>query len=173
MLSSLQLALVEYCNISEFEELYDRTVSRAYAEAYSILRDEMLAEDCVSEVFLSVAKNLDTVRALPQKKQLCYIIICVRNKAADMLKKNKPELSSGLLDEASLSFEGADYSLVEWKECLAKLPRTDTEILYLRYILGLDYKQISASLGISRGAARVRLFTAKAHLKELFGKEVP
>lgn len=174
MLSAAIMTILEYADIPIFEELYNRTRNKAYAEALDMLGDASLAEDCVSEAFLSVAKNLSTVSGLTQKQQLRYVMICVRNAASDMLKKKKSAPCTELIDEElPLPTEGSEYSLVEWKECLRRLGQTDMDILYLRYILGLDYRQISSMLGISEGAARTRLYTAKAHLRELFGKEEP
>lgn len=128
---------------------------------------------CISEAFLSIAKNFQIVNTLEPNKQLKFIVISIRNTAKDTLKKEKSNLNTEEYDDDSFFTEEgfSEYSIVDWNESIKMLTQTDKDILYLRCILQLEYKEIAKTLGISQGAARVRVYTARENLKKLLGKE--
>lgn len=76
-------------DISAFEILYKECKSKAYIIAYNILKNESLAEVCVSEVFFSVAKNFKKVNNLTSYEKQKYVVISVRNKPFNILTKEK------------------------------------------------------------------------------------
>ena len=61
MLPIIFLDLVDEEDLPDFEKLYNEQKMRAYKIAFNLLKNESLAEDCVSEAFLSIAKNFKTV----------------------------------------------------------------------------------------------------------------
>lgn len=89
------------------------------------------------------------------------------------MKKEKINLNTEEYDDDSFFTEEgfSEYSIVDWNESIKMLTQTDKDILYLRCILQLEYKEIAKTLGISQGAARVRVYTARENLKKLLGKE--
>lgn len=76
-------------DISAFEILYKECKSKAYIIAYNILKNESLAEECVSEVFFSVAKNFKKVNNLTSYEKQKYVVISIRNRAFNILSKEK------------------------------------------------------------------------------------
>ena len=82
----IYMVLVDDDDVSDFEVLYRECRNKAYIIAYKILKNESLAEECVSEVFLSVAKNFKKVNNLTSYEKQKYVVISVRNKA---LRKKK------------------------------------------------------------------------------------
>ena len=58
-----------------FEKLYNKYKNKAYLGAMDFLNNSSLAEECVSETFLSIAKNFQIVNNLKPNKQLKYIVI--------------------------------------------------------------------------------------------------
>lgn len=166
--------LVDETDLNAFETIYNKYKQKAFLVAKDILCNDALAEECVSEVFLSIAKSFQIINNLNANKQLKYIVICSRNKALDLLKKEKKHSMEAVEFDDEEYFTDNDYSKFEmehWRRCIGKLNQTDRDSLYLRCVLQLDYKKISRSLGISRNAARARVFKAKAHLKEIIRKE--
>lgn len=156
-----------------FEKLYNKYKNKAYLVAMDFLNNSSLAEECVSETFLSIAKNFQIVNNLKPNKQLKYIVISIRNTAKDILKKEKHNLNTEEYDDDIFFMDESfsEYSIVDWNESIKMLNQTDKDILYLRCILQLDYIEISKMLGISQGAARARVFAVKGKLKKLIGKE--
>lgn len=170
----MYMALIDDENDKKaFEKLYKKHKNKAFLVAMDCLNNIALAEECVSEAFLSIAKNFQIVNNLEPNKQLKYVVISIRNTSKDLLKKEKHNLNTEEYDDDSFFTEEgfSEYSIVDWSESIKKLSQADKDILYLRCILQLDYKAISKMLGISQGAARVRVFTARENLKKLLGKE--
>ncbi len=156
-----------------FEKLYNKYKNKAYLVAMDCLNNNSLAEECVSEAFLSIARNFQIVNNLEPNKQLKYIVISIRNTAKDTMKKEKINLNTEEYNDENyyLADSYSEFDIIAWRSCISQLSQTDKDILYLRCILNLNYKEISKILGISQGAARVRVFTAREKLKKLLGKE--
>lgn len=173
MLPMIYMAIVDDDDIPAFEKLYNKYKHKAYLVAMDFLNNTVLAEDCVSEAFIAIARNFQIVNKLEPNKQLKYVVICIKNTAKDILKKEKINLNTEEYDDESYFTDSSysEYSLVDWKECLKRLNQTDMDILYLRCVLRLEYKEICQMLGISHSAARGRVFAAKANLRKLLGKE--
>jgi len=85
----IYMALIDDENVSDFEVLYRACRNKAYIIAYKILKNESLAEECVSEVFFSVAKNFKKVNNLTSYEKQKYVVISVRNRAFNILSKEK------------------------------------------------------------------------------------
>ena len=172
MLPMMYMALVDDEEIPAFEKMYIECNQKAYYVAYDILHNEALAEECVSEAFLAVARNFKKVNNLEPHKQLKYVVICSENSAKDKIKKEKVNVKTEEFDDEVFTDESYDkYDMLYWKECIRKLNKTDMEILYLRCILQLDYKEICKSLNISNAAARTRFCAAKNNLRKIIRKE--
>lgn len=173
MIPMIYAALVDDNDLSDFEKLYNDNKILAYSVAMKILGNNTLAEEAVSDAFLSIAKNFQTVNNLNAHKKRKYIIITVRNASNMILRKEKHALDDLPLDEEEyVSDEDITAFGIELiKECMKKLSRTDKEIIYLRYTLDMDHKQISGTLGISQSASRKRLQKAKQTLKRLLEEE--
>ena len=170
----MYMALIDDENDKKaFEKLYKKHRNKAYLVAMDCLNNNALAEECLSEAFLSIARNFQIVNNLEPNKQLKYVVISIRNTSKDLLKKEKHNLNTEEYDDDSFFTEEgfSEYSIVDWNESIKMLGQTDKDILYFRCIMQLDYKEIAKTLGISQGAARVRVFAARENLKKLLGKE--
>ena len=159
------MVLVDDDDVSDFEVLYRECRNKAYIIAYKILKNESLAEECVSEVFLSVAKNFKKVNNLTSYEKQKYVVISVRNKAFNILTKEKNNTSNLNDDKYS------EFDKDKWSDLIRKLNKTDRDILYLVCVHGMDYKEIADSFGISYAAAKQRYWTAKNNLKKIILKE--
>ena len=77
----------------KFEELYLKYRQRAYAIAYSILRNSHDAEDAVGQAFLSVANNFKKVSLFSRQEFEAYIVIIIRNTSINIFNQNKKDLN--------------------------------------------------------------------------------
>lgn len=160
-------------DISAFEILYKECKSKAYIIAYSILKNESFAEECVSEVFFSVAKNFKKVNNLTSYEKQKYVVISIRNRAFNILAKEEKN-TLNLPYEDDIYFNDDKYSEFDkdkWSDFIRKLNKTDRDILYLVCVQGMDYKEIADSFEISYAAAKQRYWTAKNNLKKIILKE--
>jgi len=169
LLPIMYMALVDDDDLPSFETLYEKHKQKAYLTAFAILKNESLAEDCVSETFLSIAKNFHNVNKLNSYEQQKYIFISIRNRALNILTKEKEHLTDIAYDD-EIYFHDEQYSsydLSDWKESISRLNKTDKDILYLISILGMSYKDAATALGISYAATKQRFWTAKSNLRKL------
>lgn len=168
---SAYMALIDDSSLrTKFETFYNENRLYGMRTAYNILHNEALAEEALSEAFLSLARRFQKVHNLPSHKLQAYFVITVKNTALNMLKKEKSIETVEYDDELEHDdLPQADYSVLV--DCIKQLGGTDREILYLRSELQLDYSEIAAALQISEAAARQRMRYAKSKLKKLLEKE--
>lgn len=173
MLPMIYMTLVDDKDIPAFEELYEKCKEKAYMTAYDILNDHTLTEECVSEVFLAIARNFQKVNNLTSYEKLRYIVISSRNRSLDIKEKEQKHRDTEPYDEESYPDEKAlsEINMTAWKELIKMLKPTDKDILYLRYIKNLEYKDISELLGISTSAAKQRFWEAKRKLIKMLDEE--
>lgn len=157
-----------------FAELYYKYETKAISIALKILKKRELAEEACSEAFLSIAKCFEKVKKLDPHKQDKYVVVTVRNKSLNMLKREKKYIEAVHLNDDFSDLTDESLSKRNYEEivrCIKELSSTDQEILYLRINLGLKHNEIADTLHISNTAARKRLQSAKENLIALLEKE--
>lgn len=168
MLPLIFMGLVDENDLPAFKELYESTKNIAYNKAYRVLENNALAEECVSETFLAIAKNFQKINKLNTDEQRKYIVSSIRNRALNIIKKESSYQENIPYDNNVLSDNSfSEMKLIEIKELARQLNETDQEIIYWKDIQGLDYKIIAAAFGISYSAAKQRHWTAKNKLQKL------
>ena len=81
MLPIVFTGLIDENNIPGFEALYKKTKCIMYKKAYSILNNQQLAEDCVADVYLAVARLYSKIGKMSLKEQQRCLYIAVKNNA--------------------------------------------------------------------------------------------
>jgi RNA polymerase sigma-70 factor (ECF subfamily) len=176
-------ALIERCVAREplaWREFVDRfsgtirAIGRRYLKLKGQLPDDAELDDVCQEVFLDLTrhnykklKNYD-----PTYTPKTYLGVITRTVVHRTLRKRKPALGNPE-DMASatspVNVEGEVMRAEERDEAtraLAALPERERELIRLRYLLELDYKGISARLGIPEASVGQLLFRAKQRLRE-------
>ena len=90
MLPMIYMALVDDEDLPAFESLYENNKDGAFKSANKILQNDALSEECVQEVFLAIAKNFKTISNRDAQEQVKYLYICIRNRAYNIIEKEKP-----------------------------------------------------------------------------------
>jgi RNA polymerase sigma factor (sigma-70 family) len=169
-----------------FEELYQRYHARIAAYVRGMVKDHARAEDVTQEVFLSALRRMrQTERAIVFKP---WIYEIARNACIDAYRRTSraEELSydaEGALsgdDTLRLVSSGpAPDAAVESKQQLddlcgafGGLSETHHQILVLRELEGLSYREIGERLGMSRPAVESTLFRARRRLSEEYDELV-
>lgn len=157
---------------------------RLLATARRILRDAALAEDCLQETFLKAFDKIDGFEGRSALGTWLHSILV--NQSLMKLRKNKRERHEQIDDlmpqfdsnacriEAPWSYLATPEELLEQDQTRAlvqskidQLPENYRIVLQLRDIEEFDTETVAAMLGISPGAAKVRLHRARAALKVL------
>jgi RNA polymerase sigma-70 factor (ECF subfamily) len=148
-----------------FEQIVYFYISTALAVARQILSDDTLAEDAVQESFLRVIRKRD--QYIPGSPFSCWFYAIVRNVCIDMMRKRAREKE--LLENAATVIEANKprTDLSEIPKLLDILANRERDVLELRIIHGLGFRDVAAALGISEEAAKKR---AQRALKRLRAK---
>ncbi|MFN7993945.1 MAG: sigma-70 family RNA polymerase sigma factor [Bryobacteraceae bacterium] len=154
-------------------------VRTAYNFARWLVRNNHDAEDIVQESFLKAYQALETFRGGDARPWLLSI---VRNTAANVLRRPKAELTA---DFSTAGREPEDHapdperSLLDRSRreqvhrAISQLAPEFQEVVVLREIEDLSYKEIAAVLNIPIGTVMSRLSRARGQLLvELCTKEV-
>lgn len=158
----------------EITILFKMYGGRIKATANQILNDETLAEDCLQEVMLKLAKNPQNIEAYSSPQTKAYILKVTRGQAIDMWRKrNRTAVSQGLVPKGKkYSIEtnhstkigkyGYDESLDKYLE---RLDETDRAIVGMKYDFGMRHKEIAKVLGKTLSAIDKRSERVKKKVK--------
>jgi RNA polymerase sigma-70 factor (ECF subfamily) len=159
-----------------FEQLVLPHMDAAYNLARWLVGRPADAEDIVQEAFLRALRFFDRFRGGDSRAWLLKI---VRNTSYSWLRKNRPAQLADEFDETShsdeISSENVEAKLLSRAEservmkALKALPLASREILVLREIEGLSYKEISEVAGIAIGTVMSSLSRARQRLRDQLG----
>lgn len=151
--------------MDELEALYRRHASAVFRFAWGLCGDRGQAEDIVSDTFvilLTKAPRIETQTALAFLLTIarnCFLSGCRRRKREVALPPELPAPGDG--PEVHLD----DRARLEMTlKALRDLPEGERAALLLRVDHGLSYLDIGAALGITAGAAKVRVHRARCRL---------
>ena len=165
-----------------FRQLLERHQRRAFAIAFSLLRDENDAREIVQEAFLRVYKGLATFEGSSSFFTWLYRI--VTNLSIDLIRK--PGRKAAELDEsrsvedepdAPLALisriDGADpLDVMRRKEIAARiqtaldaLPSYHRAVILMREVEGMSYEEMAEAMGVSKGTIMSRLFHARQKMQ--------
>jgi len=151
--------------MSDIEDLYRQHASALFRFAWGLSGDRHVAEDVVSETFVRLLTRAPRIET---RTALAYLLAVARNTYLTARRRGRREVP---LPEEARAAE-PDYAgrlderarLEQVLASLATLPEGERAALLLRVDHGLSYEEIAASLGITPGAARVRVHRARLRL---------
>jgi len=168
---------------ASFERLMLPHLDAAYNLAKWLLRNEDDARDVVQEAYLRAFKSFGGFHGSNGRP---WLLTIVRNTAYNLIKKNQTVYLTTTLDEeedvadresvspATLLEHAEENKLV--RQALDRLPDEFREILVLRHLEGLSYKEIADVAQLAPGTVMSRLARARGKLKEFLktdvGKEI-
>ena len=165
-----------------FEKIYRHFLSKIYRYIFLKILDKETAEDLTSEVFIRVYKNLNKVNLNAITIKI-WIYKIAKNLLTDHFRSSRNMQNVKSLDgylEGDKELETIGNMLVDQREnfsngnqfkneklisALNGLPETQREIIFLRYVEGMDFKSISLILNKSEIALRALKFRALENIK--------
>jgi RNA polymerase sigma-70 factor (ECF subfamily) len=140
-----------------FENIFLRYYESLYGYALSILKNDVLAEDIVSDVFYKAWKKKDTID--DNANFAGYLYKSIYNASMDQLKhkKIKQVYASNVLHRAGdISSKEEAAAIINQKElenklriALLELPEQCRTVFHLNRTEELSYRNVSMRLGIS------------------------
>ena len=163
-----------------FECLYDRYHRRIASYVYGMVNDYGRAEDITQDVFMSALRRMqETDRPIAFKPWLYEI---AKNACIDQFRRSRR--AEEVSYDADEGLATADYgrlvttgpapdvavdqkmSLDHLRGAFGGLSQTHHEILVMRELEGLSYREIGERLGMSRPSVESTLFRARRRLSE-------
>ena len=154
------------------EQIYQKYASTVYRFLLSKCREEDLAEELTQETFYQAIRSIDRFDGRSQiSTWLCGI---ARNVLSSYLRKNRVH---DPLDAIEIPTEGGENSVissmagVELVKKLHDLPEPYREVMYMRVVGDLSFKEIGDILGKTDTWARVTYYRAKEKLSREVNKD--
>jgi RNA polymerase sigma-70 factor, ECF subfamily len=147
-----------------FQGIVSRLLPKALAVARQILSDPILAEDAAQEAFLRVFRQRD--RYLPSKPFASWFFTILRRVCLDLHRgrARRLRLLQEMAHQASVSTEAASSEVVEQ---LDRLSASDRQVLVLRIVHELPFRDVGAALGVTEEAAKKRAQRALRRLRSI------
>ncbi len=170
-----ELALVKRAQTGDraaLAELFDDITPRLYGYLVNTLRHTELAEDCLQTTWLKAIGALPRFRPRGVRFS-AWLFAIARNVCQEHWRKAAhepplPENPPDHSDQAATSERLQEKILTE--SILRQLSPTDQEILRLRYLGELTFKESAAVLGIAPLVARVRAHRALARARVILNR---
>ena len=155
------------------ENIYQEYGDFIFKYLLTLTNDGQSAEELTQETFYQAIKSIDNYHPNGKAKfstWLCSIAKNVWLQEANR-EKNKLKLVNSLSDEAAISYNLEDeYFKNEDKISLYKkaqqLSEINREILYLRLLGNLSFKEIGSILGGTENWARITFYRAKQQIRK-------
>ncbi len=161
---------------AQMEEIYLKYCIPLKKFAFTLCRNEDLADDIVSETFYRAIKNFDNYMEGNLFAWLCTI---AKNTYFNHLKK-KDNLHDSIDDENFREVAGGDDVEAEvmkreekrkLSECIGRLSDNEREVVNYRINTGFSFKEIGDVLHKSENWARVTFYRCKEKLKGMMNDE--
>lgn len=146
-----------------------------------IVRNQEMAEDAVHNTFLSIIEKREKYLNLDYKDFRRLIIIIVRNKSIDLLRKEKPYANKPIeeleifLDSDEIPIDeqiilDSEYDYI--RKHINLIDEISKQVLLMKYILNMTYKEIGEELGMTPKHVDTRIMRAKEKVRKLIEKDV-
>lgn len=156
-------------NLAAFECRYRRWVAPVYRYCRYRVNNDKEAEDLTSQVFLKVYEQLPNYT---EKGQFpAWLFTIVRHQVSDHFRTDRPSVplegldlkddQINILDQAMQSDE-----LRRLNQLIRSLPDPEQELIRLRFVAELTYKDIAALLGGTQDAVRKQISRLLARLQD-------
>src|SRR3989440_2747192 len=165
--------------LASFEAMMLPHLDAAHNLARWLMRNEQDAQDVVQEAYLRALKSFSGFHGSNGR---AWLLTIVRNTSYTLMKKNRAVDLTTTFDEekhatdhasvnpAALLERTEDAELV--REAMDHLAAEFREILVLRHLEGLSYKEIADIAQIPPGTVMSRLARARAKLKECLAARI-
>jgi len=166
-------------DLEAFGELYNIYLAPIYRYVSYQVRDKMTAEDIVEDVFVKAWKAIGTCKGKSQTFSAWLYRIAHNHVVNTLRRMNKRvslesvEMEIGTLIEVTNPEQEVEAKLVrqELSEAMTCLSQNQRQVIILKFIEGLDNREIAQILGKKEGAIRVLQMRALSRLRQELNRE--
>jgi RNA polymerase sigma factor (sigma-70 family) len=170
---------VEKGGESSFAIIYNNHVDDLYSYGVSLGFEKEMCKDAIQDVFYKLYISRDNLRHI--KNITAYIFGSFKHRLIDLHRKN---IRGETLESATESFavhvtvldniidsEDAEILKKKVSSLLNGLTANQREIIYLKYMIGLEHKEIADVLDIREESARKLLYRTMEKLRQQVSEE--
>jgi RNA polymerase sigma-70 factor (ECF subfamily) len=154
-------------NELEFNKLYNEYKNLVYAITFSILKNKEDSEDVTQKVFLKIWKMEKD--KLPTENEASWLYSLTKNETLNFLRNKKQELN--IDDLYYINSENKELNdIIEqdtYNRIISRLNVQEQEIVSLKILSNLSFKEISQILNIPIGTVQWKYYKALHTLKML------
>ncbi|HEX5963084.1 MAG TPA: sigma-70 family RNA polymerase sigma factor [Gemmatimonadales bacterium] len=161
--------------LGRFEAIVLPHLDGAYTLARYLTRNEHDAQDVVQDAYLRALKYFDGFRGAEGSDGRAWLLAIVRNTAFTWRRRQRLEAAAAEFDEQLHSEAVADVhpetvllgaaARESLHQALDQLPPEFREVIVLRELQGLSYKEIGDVTGVPVGTVMSRLSRARQRLQ--------
>lgn len=156
-------------NELDFNKLYEKYKNLVYGVTFSILKNKEDSEEIVQKVFIKLWKM--EKNKMPTNNEASWLYKVTKNETLNFLKEKKEEIS---IDELYyITHEDKELNeIIEkdtYNKIIVKLPLKEQEIVSLKILSKLSFREISIILNIPIGTVQWRYYKGLHTLKLLLG----
>lgn len=156
-------------NELDFNKLYEKYKTLVYGVTFSILKNKEDSEEIVQKVFIKLWKM--EKNKMPTNNEASWLYKVTKNETLNFLKEKKQEIS---IDELYyITHEDKELNeIIEkdtYNKIIVKLPLKEQEIISLKILSKLSFREISIILNIPIGTVQWRYYKGLHTLKLLLG----
>lgn len=152
---------------NEFNKLYEKYNKLVYAVSFSILKNKENSEDITQTVFTKIW-NMNT-NNLPTSNEASWLYSITKNETLNFLRKQKSTLN--LEDIYYINNDNNELNEIMEKDTfnriIAKLNEKEQEIVSLKILSSLSFKEISQILNIPIGTVQWKYYKSLHALETL------
>ena len=154
------------------EELYKNYSKLVFGVIYSILKNTDETEDVLQNVFIKIFK-LDNEK-LPTKSHLSWLYSVAKNETINYIKKHSKEKNFENLYEISDNDTEIEKVLDKeyFNNLIKNLPQKQQEILSLKIVSNLSFKEIANILNMKIPAVQWHYYKSLNNIKLLLGNVI-
>jgi RNA polymerase sigma-70 factor (ECF subfamily) len=154
------------------QTLYRRHHLRIYRFILRLTNDASLAEDIVSEVFISAWRQAGGFKS--KSRVSTWLLAIARNKALSALSRRRDEqlgddaanLIADPADDAETMIVVRDRSAII-RKCLSQLSRDHREVIDLVYYHEKTVEEVAEIMHVPANTVKTRMFYARKHMEKL------
>lgn len=156
---------------SQFKRCFLPCHERMYRMAWRLTGNAQAAEDLVQEAFLKLWLKRDALQITSSAETFC--VTTVKNLFYDQVRKRRPqttnhtpeELQIPHDDDAARAIEQAEDRQMAW-QLISRLPEQQRQIVMMRDISEMEYREIEQQTGLTAVHVRVLLSRARKQMRE-------
>ena len=156
-----------------FGELYRLHVNQIYQYVFYQVQNNMVAEDITADVFTRALERIDSCKGRGATFT-AWLYRIAYNRVIDFFRSNRRHLpleSDGVYDLGDIKQDPFKYlERRELYNLVMGLPANQRQVIILKFIVGLDNREIGHVIHKSEGAIRIIQMRALASLRKKLDK---